>query len=139
MNRDTARFTLQCNSCTSIFVEWLAITFERRIHRRHLRYFAAKCLQGQLNLLHADINWLGGNHLTLSIAGIGGNSEMNQRLIGLVSFQQILRKLGSFPKAQWQQTSGKRIQRTGMPSLLRQQQALGLDQRVVAGPADWLI
>src|SRR5450830_1095504 len=93
MDRYLARFTLQRDTCTRIFVQGLAVALERRMHWRYLRYLAAKLLQRRLDLRKADIDRLGAEHFAFGVAGVGDDTQMDNRLIGLVRFQQILRKL----------------------------------------------
>ena len=59
--------------------------------------------------------------------------------IGLVGFEQVLRKLGRLAETQRQQTGGERIERAGVAGLLRQIETLGANQRVVARQAERLV
>ncbi len=92
-----------------------------------------KLRQHRLDLLARDVDRRALSMASPSVSPVlVRDAEVDRGLVGLVGFQQVLRKLGRFAEAQRQQAGGERVERAGVAGLFRVEQALGLDQRVVA-------
>ena len=109
------------------------------MHWRHLTDRTTKFLKDGFDLRERDIDWPALDYFAFGIAGTGLDAEMDHRLIRLVRIKQILRELGRLAKAEWQQTGGKRIERTGVTRLLRIQQPFCFCECLSTTHADGLI
>ena len=106
-----------------IFVKWLAMVFERAVHRRKLPDFSAKPVQHCFGFCLSDINRALCRDLTFGIAGGGGLSQAQQGTIGLVGIKQGIGEFRGFSEADRQKSGCERVERAGVPGLFGLKQA----------------
>jgi hypothetical protein len=139
-DRDPTGLALHLDALTGQLVQGLPLMLDRREHRRHLLDLAAELLERRLDALggHA-LDRTGLDHLTVGVAAVGGDAELNPNPIALVRGQQVLRELRGFAEAQRQHAGGQRIQRAGVTDLAGIEQPLRPLHRIVRRHAGGLV
>src|SRR5574343_194001 len=115
-------------------VKWPTVPLQCGMHRRNLLDGAGELRQHALDVGKRYVNrsWRT-KHLSLGIARISHDTQLEVSLIGFVRIEQVGRELGSFPKAQGQQAGSHRVQCPGMPSLRGGEEPTRLLQGVIRG------
>ncbi|MNM98422.1 hypothetical protein D3C81_1109530 [compost metagenome] len=138
-NSNRTRLALHYLAGTRQLVQRLAIALERRVHRRYLLDWPPKARQQRLQLFPTNGHFTLLEHLTLGIAGGGGDAQVHDRGIAFLGIQQVLGELGRLAEAQRQHAGRQRIEAAGMPGLLGIEQPAHLLQRGVGTEAVRLV
>ncbi|MNF75764.1 hypothetical protein D3C84_578450 [compost metagenome] len=138
-NSNRTRFALHYFACTSQLVQRLAITLERRVHRRYLTDLPTKF--GQYSL---DIGATNGHrallqNFTFGIRRGGGLAQLRQGFVTLVGIEQVLRELGGLTEAQRQDAGRQWIEAAGVTGLFGIEQPAYLLQGGIGGKTQWLV
>ena len=117
------------NALPGQFVQWTAILFQGRIHRRHLLDRAKKLHQHRLqqrSIQHRNGKLCQG--LPFPVGRGGGASQLDACGVALVGIQQKMGKLGGLTQTHRQQPGGQWVQRPGVTGLFGPEQPADLLQ-----------
>src|SRR5687768_11434645 len=112
---------LDLNALSSVFVKLPAGNFFRRIHRRRLLDPTAKSRQNSLDILDIQTRRILGLRLRTSgpVAGVGLKTETDDRFIFLFVLVDEPGKPRRFTYEKDHNAGSERIERAGVPDLLR--------------------
>ena len=139
MNQHFARFALDEQPLTRIFVKRLALVLERRMHGWHLLYAARQLRTSDTQLIGGHRHRHARQHFALGVGRAGTNAELDGGAVSLVGVQADLRELGGRTKAQRQEARCERIKRAGVARFFGAIEPFGTLQRVVARKAQRLV